>query len=184
MKVNYEELRRIYRLEKNSAQLVEVEEDFFSSLKEFLGKEKDSYLKSLRDPLSHNARDFSNLHKLVGELFELREKKLLNKALVALRTGGKSAGKLSKEEKKTFENVLSLLNEHRNYLDGLFGEEKKPAKKEKSASKTHIRVIKEVPSFVGSDMKEYGPFPEGKEVELPEKTASLLLKRGLAERIE
>ena len=74
-------------MEKNSAQLVEVEDDFFSSLEEFLLSEKESYLKSLKDPSSSKARDFSNLHKLVVELFEIREKKLLNKALVALHTG-------------------------------------------------------------------------------------------------
>jgi hypothetical protein len=41
-------------------------------------------------------------------------------------------------------------------------------------------ILKNVPTFVGTDMKEYGPFSEGDEVELPEKVAKLFVTRKLA----
>ncbi len=181
MNIDYDELRRIYRLEKNTSRLVDVEEDFFVSLNSFMKTEKEAYLKSLTDPSSSKATSFSNLQKLLVELFELREKKLLNKALVSSRTGDDTVFKSSKEEQKTFKKMLTVLKEHRFYLDSIFGNSEKETQEKKDLNNSRIRILKEVPSFVGSDMKEYGPFKEKEEVELPQKTASLLIKRELAE---
>ena len=44
MNVSYDELRRIYRLEKNTSKLVEVDDDFFEKLNAFMKSEKEEYL--------------------------------------------------------------------------------------------------------------------------------------------
>lgn len=40
MKIDFDELRRIHRLEKNTTKLVEVDEDFIDSLEKFVDEEK------------------------------------------------------------------------------------------------------------------------------------------------
>jgi len=54
-------------------------------------------------------------------------------------------------------------------------EEKPPMKK--------IRFIHPVPSFVWKDMKEYGPFEAGEEMELFPEVAELIIEKGRAEEI-
>lgn len=44
-----------------------------------------------------------------------------------------------------------------------------------------VRIIKEVPEFMGVDLEEYGPFNEGDIVEIPEDNADILVNRGNAE---
>jgi DNA replication initiation complex subunit (GINS family) len=61
MRLDYDELRRIHRLEKNTSKLVEVDEDFISSLENFVEDEKKKYLDSLKNFSSSQAREFTNL---------------------------------------------------------------------------------------------------------------------------
>ena len=180
MNISYDEIRRIHRLEKNTGRLVEVQEDFFSSLHSFMQQEKTAYLEGLRNFSSSKARDYSNLKKMIEEIFLIREKKLLNKALIHSRTGELSEDKMALEEKKTLQELLSVLSTHRSFLNSVFSEEKTTT--EKYFDTLTITLLKDVPSFIGGDMKEYGPFEKNKRVELPFKIASLLVARNLAKQ--
>lgn len=176
MELSYDELRRIYRLERNTSKLVDVDEDFYSALSGFIQQEKKDYLASLKSFSSAKTRNFANLKKIVEEIFSLREKKLLSKALVASRNGEEEMGKIAEEEKKTFKELLAVLNKHRAFLQHAFEPEKKEAGKEKVS----LTILREVPAFVGPDMKEYGPFSAEESVSLPLKVGELLLARKLA----
>ena len=116
MELSYDELRRIYRLEKNTSKLVEVDEDFYDSLSDFIQGEKKEYLAGLKSFSSSKARDFANLKKIVDEIFSIREKKLLSKALVSSRNGEGEAGKIASQEKKTFKEILAISNYQRQFL--------------------------------------------------------------------
>jgi DNA replication factor GINS len=178
MELNYDEIRRIYRLEKNSQQLTALDENFYVELREFLKKEKDAYTKSLKEGSFSEARNFNNLKKLVEEIFYMREKKILNKALIAVRTNDFNDKELAAEEKKSFNDFVKLLLAHNDLLYNLFDE--KPRKKEELIQ---LKMLSEVPAFVGSDLKEYGPFNKDEEITLPLNVAVLLLEKKLAERI-
>lgn len=183
--MNYDDLRRIYRLEKNTSKLVRVEKNFFSELKEFIENERKSYLESLKEGEFSKAKDFINLKKLVQEILSLREKKLLNTALISSRTNEFFDSNLTDEELKTLKKIVQILEEHKAAFNQIFSEQKKPEKKTqgKDLNKVSLRILKEVPSFIGIDMKEYGPFSAEQTIELPLKTAELLVERKLAERI-
>jgi len=180
--MDYNELRRIYRLEKNSTQLVSLESGFYPDLKSFLGEEQSAYREGIKKGNLSKAKSHSELTKLVREVLQLREKKILNKALIVSRTGEFSDTNLTGEEKKTFNCILSVLQEHKAEINGLLGEKKELAgEKKKESGKVRVKILKDVPAFVSADMKEYGPFSEGGETELPKKTADLLVSRKLAE---
>ncbi len=180
--LNYDEIRRIHRLEKNTSKLVEVEPDFYSALHEFIATEKADYLDSLKDFSVAKSRDFTNLKKMVEEIFAMREKKLLSKALIATRTKESSEEHMAQPEKKMFQEILRLLEAHEGLLTGLF-ENKHAGRKSagRSLEKVSLTLLSDIPSFVGVDMKEYGPFTKSQKVELPYDIAKLLGARKLAE---
>ncbi len=181
MDLDYDEIMRIYRLEKNSAKPAAVDESFFDDLARFFKKEKAAYLRSLRDVTSSSARGFSNLKKIIEQIFSLREKKLLNKALIASRTGELENGQMASQERETLKQLLRVLNTHQRFLDGILNNASaKAAKEEKKA--VAIKVLRSVPAFVGSDMQEYGPFEKDNVVRVPPKISSLLIARKLAEK--
>jgi len=179
MAIDYDEVRRIYRLEKNSSRLVEVPDNFYNELNDFIGKEREEYLESLSEFSHSKTRDFMNLKKIVEEIFSLREKKIMNKALVSSRTREISPEQMPPQEKKLFESLLENLEKHNEILDDFF--KGKAAKSQKDLNIVSARILSEIPSFVGTDMKDYGPFSKGQVVSLPYAIAKLLVARELAE---
>jgi len=189
MDLSYDEIRRIYRLEKNKADLAELDEDFYNSLNEFIKQEKKKYLESLSNLSGEKAEDFTNLKRLVEEIYDLREKKILNRALLASRTNESNVDAMASQEKKLFQSLADLLSRQRMLLSELFEnhvekkiEADKTGLSELDLNTLSIRILKDIPSFVSSDLKEYGPFNEGQTASLPYKIARLFIERKLAEQ--
>lgn len=177
--MDYAEVRRIHRLEKNSSQLSEVSSDFFLELKSLLSKERKKYLASLQNG-SVSKSNYPNLEEMVREIMSIREKKILNKALIAAQTNEYSLKGVSAKEKELFKGVLKKLKEFKEEVNTLFqSKEKKKTEKKKDLKKLSIQMLSGAPSFIGADMKEYGPFEKGETVELPTKTAKILIERKL-----
>lgn len=181
MKLSYDEIRRIHRLEKNTSQVVEVEPEFFNELFEFLNTEKKSYLESLKNFSSSGQNDFSNMRKMIEEIFSMRQKKIVGMALVASRTHEFSESHLAMQERELFRKIHTLLAEHNLILEGLFAD---PNPRQSAANPgletLRVKIVSDIPSFVGSDMKEYGPFQKDDTVDLPLRVARLLNQRNLA----
>ena len=163
-------------MEKNTSKLVEVEDDFIDSLSVFVEGEKRKYLASLKNFSASDAREFTNLKRIVEEIFLMREKKILNKALVAAHTKEVNDEKMAVEEKEIFRKLLRVIEEYSSFYESIFWEKEK-----KESLLVSLKMLKDVPTFVGTDMKEYGPFSEGQVVELPSKIARLFLTRKIAE---
>lgn len=183
MVLDYDELRRVYRLEKNTSKPVELSEDFYNSLNEFVKLEKKSYLESLKDAGNTKAKEFNNLKKLLEEFFSIRQKKLLNAALVSLHTGEFSEEKLAIQEREMFRHVMNALQKHQSLFDGIFANDESSRKQKEKADLNfvQVKIMKGVPSFMGANMKEYGPFKESQSASLPYKVAKLLISKGMAE---
>ena len=179
MELSYEEIRRIHRLEKNTSQLVQVEPGFYNELHAFLGAEKQAYLKSLKNFSVSNSRDFTNLKKMVEEIFSIREKKILNKALVAARTNESNEEHLAQQETKMFRKSIEMLKEYRKMLEEMFGNDESKPESSKDLNNLSVRILSDIPAFIGSDMKEYGPFSKDAVVELPFHIGKLLGSRNL-----
>jgi hypothetical protein len=86
------------------------------------------------------------------------------------------------EEKKMFNNLLKLLAKHQEVLSEIFagGERKRKAKPE-DLNLVSVKILSEVPSFIGTNMKEYGPYKKGEVVEIPVKIAKLFTSRKIGE---
>lgn len=182
MELNYDEIRRIYRLEKNTSKLVELQEDFFDTLTDFILEEKQNYFSSMEDLDFAKARNFTNLKKMVEEILSLREKKILNKALVASKTSEPNNELMATEEKKMFNEMFKILEAHNSLIESVFaGKQKKT--QEKDLNKVSVKILSDVPSFIGTDMKEYGPFKKEQTIELPSKIAKLFISRKIGKKL-
>jgi len=71
------------------------------------------------------------------------------------------------------------------FADSLESEEAggRKAKQEEKSEKTTIKFVHPMPSFVWKDMKVYGPYDKGEEVDIFPEVAELLVRKGRAEKV-
>jgi len=180
VKIDFEELRRIHRQEKNSQQLAELSEDFLNELKDYLAEKKAEYLKNIEKG-STTSEDFLNIQRMAREILEIRERKILKKAFhAAMSPETEQEPLLSGEEKKLFSSIYKVVCEYKKYLDGIFVAEQKGKEKEKHLNTISVQIIEDVPAFVGANMKEFGPYKKDQLIELPQDVAEILISRKLA----
>ncbi len=188
--VNYEDLSEIRRKESSSPMPIKIEPDFYKSLARYLNSLEEELMKERKkDPNSNRATlladELKNATRLSEEIYGKREKKIIQAALAAARGGKPKLKYLMEEEKILYDDTLEILKRNREKIFA------KKAKKELKKSKLGeskkdtviVRGLKDVPSFIGEDMKNYEIKTEDI-LTLPRKTASILIKRGVVEEIK
>jgi DNA replication initiation complex subunit (GINS family) len=203
------------RNEKKREDLQKLENTFFIDVVSYLREKKallDSKKKSEevfaigeRDKIEYELR---SIKRILKELYEKREKKIIDSALNRSRTGSDiiDTSAMLREEKEFYEQVLRVLDAYRRgvlvqmiqaQLPSLVAKElnkqhnvEVPAKPEvkeeeveKEVEKTKVIFIHPMPSFVWKDMKEYGPYDKGEEVDIFLEVAELLVRKGRAEKV-
>ncbi len=184
--VTFETLREVQRREKKSEKLAELNEDFYSWVKEYFKRTEKGDSAELR-----------NAKNIFDDIIDRREKKILNQALRTVRLRERTNTKvMASSEKELFESLIGLLGNFREKIDlntekFELKEMKKDApedieeliekEKETTAEYVKIKILEDVnEEIVGSDMKEYGPFKSGDIIELPSENANLFIEKGKA----
>ncbi|MEM3555445.1 MAG: hypothetical protein QXF56_01870 [Candidatus Micrarchaeia archaeon] len=166
--LTYEELRRIQARERASPVLQSLPQGFYKAVGKLIEK-KNSSLKS--NFSLTEAKEYENILKVIEDIYERRKQKIVMKAM---RSG--EEGALAEEEKEFFSKIRKVIEEEAESFKKNIG----VVEGERESIK-RIKILKHLPKFVGSDLKVYGPFEEGASVELPEREAQLLVRRGVAE---
>lgn len=203
--VTYEALFELLMREKGREALQPLEPGFFANLARYLNDKrtaleaitKDSGLDS--SEVERNAKQLQNIYRIVRELYERRERKILNMALVKSRTGSEALDTSSFliEELELFEKAASHLSEYRTAIlhEVLAGNAPKiasqepeilppedPAPPPPAADNTaKLKLLSDVAEFVSKELETYGPFTQGQVVELPHEIAHILVSKGNAE---
>lgn len=173
--LSYEELRRIQSRERNGQMLQELDQDFYVRVSELISKKN----RELSESFSLNeAKEFENVVKIISEIHARREQKIALKAITIARTGESVSG-LTGEERAMLDSMVKLLKEYEDKFESLL----KRKEDVKEDGKIKSRFLTDMPEFVGSDNKNYGPFKKDEIASLPEKEAMLLLKKGSAEKV-
>lgn len=187
--ITFELIREIHRKERGSPKLVQLPPNFFGAAFKYLEKKRE-LAKDRKDEL-----EIRNAERLIRDIFTIREKKLLNFALLYVVTNILPEN-LTEEEKEFFEKLVVLLKSRRDaFFSGKPKEEAKVAKMEeiKEVEKVEeveeeikegyvkIRFREEIPQFVGIDEKVYGPFSPGDVAVLPKENAELFVNAEMAE---
>tara|TARA_Y100000310_G_C20678035_1_gene814221 strand:- start:110 stop:739 length:630 start_codon:yes stop_codon:yes gene_type:complete len=202
--ITFETLFELLRKEKFNQELQKIDDEFFRQIVQYL-KEKTAILEKetqLNTSFSADSRktqlQLENAKKLIKELYEKRESKILSLALSSSRSEIiESGSSLLKEEKKLYKEILETLNKYREgIVKNMLAAKKVSVKKNEVIPKDikttqkplhqgkTIRFLQSVPKFVANDLNVYGPFEPEDISHLPLKSANLLIKKNRAEVIK
>lgn len=172
--VSFEYLRKILNEEKKSQNLTKIPDDFYETVRMYIeGKKK--LAKEKKDEI-----ELRNIERIVENIFNLRERKIINFAIMAARAGVQPSN-LTSEEKQFFQKVFETLKERRIILDKIKSALEGEVKKE-----VEILVVfkQDFPAFVGIDGQTYGPFKKGDIAKLPEENRKILASKGIIEEFK
>jgi len=204
--ITYETLFEFLKIERERTDLQRLEPNFFNDVINYI-KDKKKILQAkdsspfAQEEKRKTERQLENIYKIVKELYERREKKIISMALDKSRTKSNliDTSAILKEEKVVLDaltNLLdtyrdailySVLNEKMPFMHPL--EDKKPREDFKTALELKkqtklVRFTGHVPKFVGPELEEYGPFGEEDIASLPVEIADVLISKGRADEIK
>lgn len=215
--ITYETLYELLRREKSRDELQPLDAGFLPDVLNYL-KDKQRMLDDAerkQDMFSLDEREKTqvqlvNIRKIVRELYERREKKILEMAINKSRTKSNliDTTPLLVHERYLFDSIVSTLDGFRmsvlhNVLSlreptlvaetpalppstqSLVAPLPPPAEPEKPQSAIkRVKFTQPVEQFVGKELELYGPFqPEQKE-QLPSEIADILIEKGSAIEVE
>ena len=167
--ITYEALREYVIKEKNSPKLMELPDNFFQEVRAYLES------KAMASEGKEDLWELDNSRRMLHDLLDSRETKLVKLALVFVRAGV-TPGKIMPEEKEFFDSLVECIKR--------FQESRKKTIEGRKETMGTIAITTDVPRFVGVDMKEYGPFRKGDIASVPLDNMKLLIDKGMAKPIE
>jgi|GEM_PF-1157250 len=189
--LTYEQLREVQKKERSTAMLSELPEDFYAKAGNLIAR--------LRAQMNaefalEKAREYENAVKVLRDIYSIREQKILLRAIRAAGEANRNVGGLAAEEKAVFEKVKEAVADGERMFESVVGisptvqeskqeiveVEKDAVALQPAPDGKKLKVIAQVPQFVGFSGKKYGPFGPGEVVFLPLKEGELLIKRKLA----
>ena len=198
MNLTYEVLFELVMREKSREELQKLPGDFVDSSIGYILKKRQMAMELAEGQKEAAERQANNAVKLLKELYERREKKLVNLALLKARAENAviDYGIMMLEERQFFEALLALMKSHRQLVFNSRLEAAKPQKiiVTKGAQQAEeeqdpdqptklVRFLNPVPKFVGKELEVYGPFEEEEMANLPADIADILIKKGRAEEV-
>lgn len=117
IRITYETLFDLLRREKNREDLQKLDDDFYDQVYSYL-LEKQQTLNNKGDELFASVEkeklkiQFQNIRRLIKELYERREKKIINIAVIKARTGSDilDTSALLPSERRFFDEQVSLFS--------------------------------------------------------------------------
>ena len=202
--ITYEVLYEILRKEKYLQELQNVDKNFYrNALKYLQEKQKLVDAESSRDSifaseLKKVQKELENIKRMLKEIYEKRENKILTLALFASRSGTREDGSaMLPEERMFYKEIVQNLDAYRNGLlmnllslrmpqlaevapQTIKTSDKLP---EEVEDKKLIRIVHPIPQFLGPDFTVYGPFDQGEMCYISRKIADVLVSKNRAEEI-
>jgi len=182
----YDEVYDAWKKEQESGELQAVAKDFYVRLAGYVKRIREE--SKMLDEKTAKARlikhELRNARRLIKALVLLRFEKIF-RAMSAGETV--SVEVLTEEEERLCGRMLPLAESYQEFLRGvLLGRLSHNTEEESGAKpgRVLVRFLKDVPAIVGADMKTYGPFKTEDIGTVPVENAAVLVKQGLAAKIE
>jgi DNA replication initiation complex subunit (GINS family) len=217
---DYTKLRKLEQRERRSPELMNIGDDFFEEALQHI-RQLESRLEEERsqNPSSKKVMlisdELRNAKRSLEKIYESRQKKVVFAAV-----GSHTPKHLTRQERRFYDRLVSLLRDNRRrILEGDSENEEPPGPSSTAESENDtaaapqpeqtretgppearepsdieesgeqaveqdvtLRMLQDMPSFVGSDMNNYELEKEDVVV-LPKKTADILVERGAAEQV-
>jgi hypothetical protein len=182
--ITFNDLYESVRKEKYSDSLQKLPEEFLQETSEYL-REKREFLAKEDDPFSDlslkNKKKLENAIASFKELMRLRKKKILNLAFIAAEVGigKKDFENMFSYEKTLFEKITQALEASEKGKDAEMTGSPKTEMKHRL-----VRFLETVPSFMGVEGVEIGPFEKGEIHNLSSELVGILEKDKRVEVID
>ena len=174
----YNELYNAWQFEIDNEEIGNLPSDFYSRLSDYITFLRDKNTQDNKKTVNSVllAHELTHVNCMVQELISTR----YNKLVKSINTKKKiPSDALSFEEKKIYSSFLSFVKEYQLFKKNLLGGSILKINNSKPQNRVILRVLKDIPALMGSDMKSYGPFLLEDIASLPLENAELLEKQGL-----
>ncbi len=187
--ITFKYLREIQKKERSSAGLCKLDAGFYGSVSDYVLRKKR--IKDRGKELSfREKKEIENIWPVVKSIYDTRETKIVNGALKAARTGMKMSNILP-SEKELFEDVRGRIGDARRGLESVLSSGRKAHAPDEGEDEkgpepdnlSQIRIVEDIPEFVGEDLKTYGPWKTGETATCPKNFADIFIKNGKAEDV-
>ncbi len=193
--ITFETLYDIMRREKARDELQKLSHDFYQNVVSYI-KDKQNILESqagkdsifASQEIEKTRTQLKNVLKIVRDLYDRREAKIVQLALLSARNKERiyDNSSLLPEEHGFYNGIRSLIESAR---DGFFSlslpsqnaEKPKDLKtKAETDNGCKVRMTCDVPEFLGTDLQPYGPFANEAIISVPMQIADMLVSLGQA----
>ena len=179
----YNDLYEIWKRELESSELEKLPPDFYSRVTDYLRKLREE--SRMLDKKTVKARllksEMRNVKRMLRELIRTRYKKVIRK----MARGEKvSLDVLTVEEQKIYTGASPLAEAYQSFVENLLRGNVLKMGVGREHKRAVLRFLRDVPAIIGTDIKTYGPFKVEDVASLPIENAKVLIKQGLAEKIE
>ena len=180
----YNELYELWKKEKENENAIQrLPKNFYAKIADYIKKTREE--NRMLDKKTIKAKlldlEFKNVKIMAGELFEIRYRKLWETAL-ARETVAMDA--LTDEEENLYGKVLPLAEAYHAFSKDILRGHLSAIEKDAKQTMMVLRFVQEIPALVGSDLKTYGPFAPEDIAALPPENARILIKQGVAVKVD
>jgi len=179
----YRELYENWKQEITNTELGKLPPVFYSRVAEYMRKLREE--SRMLDKKTAKAvllkKETIYARRMLQELIKTRYNKLIE---IAIKSKNASPDTLTEEETAFYAKYSSLTEAYRNFIESIVHGHMPKIHDETKQKRMTLRFSKEVPAIIGVDMKTYGPFKTEDVASLPFENCRILIKQGLAAKIE
>lgn len=193
--ITFETLYDIMRREEARDELQKLNVTFYQDVFSYITDKqhilesqagKDSIFAS--QEVEKTRTQLKNILKIVRKLYDRRESKTIQLALLSARNNEKmyDTSYLLPEEQEFFNSVKAIIGSNRGSFFSLSSPSQnleKPKDLKITAEKDNgckVRMLCDVPEFLGIDLLSYGPYTDQSVISLPKQIADMLASLGQA----
>jgi DNA replication initiation complex subunit (GINS family) len=179
----YDELYEIWKRELENNELEILPPDFYSKIADYLRRLKEESRMLDKRSVKSNLlkKEMQNVKFMIRDLIWRRYKKSIEKTVKDEKV---QANVLTAEEEKIYSGFSSSTEMCQNFAKNILRGHVPEAHAEQVLKRDVLRFLKDVPAIIGTDMKTCGPFKVEDVASLPIENAKILVKQGLAEKVE
>lgn len=179
----YNELYEIWKRELESVELGRLPSDFYCRIAEYLKKLREEGRMLDRKTLKASLlnKEMLNVKRMVREVIQTRYKKLVRKVAKSEKV---PSGVLTSEEEEIYKRASPFAEAFQSFARDVLRGHVLKVGLEQERKRAVLRFLKDVPAIIGADMKTYGPFKVEDVASVPAENAKILIKQGLAEKVE
>ncbi len=171
--ITFEYIRQMQREEQKNSDLSKIPDDFYDKVKGYV-KEKKKLVQKKKDKAM--TTELRNIQRILEDVFNRRETKIMNYAILSVRSGIVPQN-LIESERDFFEAVVDYLRKQRGRLL------EESTEKLQSDENAKVEFLEDVLEFVGIDLKKYGPYNKGDIGTIPMENAELFIKVKKAKKL-